>query len=257
MTDLVEAENLLKITKERAEKANRAKSDFLANMSHELRTPLNSIIGFSQMLKDETFGSVGGSHNREYVDIINTAGAHLHRLIGDILDISKIEAGEYELTTDMIDVHSMSNECESMLEERANKKQVSLRSEIPEGFPKLVGDELKIKQVILNLLSNAIKFTPEGGNIRLAASLDGRDRIKLKVIDTGIGIAEEDIPQVTNPFEQTGNVLTRQQEGTGLGLALAKSLTELHDGKLSIESRVNEGTTIIISFPTSRTALIP
>jgi PAS domain S-box-containing protein len=253
VTQMVTAENLLKITTERAESANRAKSDFLASMSHELRTPLNSIIGFSQMLKDETFGAVGSKNNQDYVEIINSAGIHLHRLIGDILDLSKIEAGEYELTTAIIDIPGIFDECRTMLGERADKKQVSLSVHHPDECPSVIADELKLKQIILNLLSNAIKFTPSGGKVEMQASIGKKGGMILKVTDTGIGISPEDVPRVTNPFEQTGNVMTRQQEGTGLGLALAKSLAELHDGSLKIESSLGKGTSVILSLPASRT----
>lgn len=253
MTKMVKAEELLRITTERAQSANRAKSDFLASMSHELRTPLNSIIGFSQMLKDETFGSVGGQNNQEYVEIINSAGTHLHRLIGDILDISKIEAGEFELTTGIIDIPALLDECKTMLGERAAKKRISVSVLLPETGPSILADELKIKQIILNLLSNAIKFSLEDGKICLEAGIDRNNGIYLKITDTGIGISPEDIPTITNPFEQTANVMTRQQEGTGLGLALAKSLTELHDGVLKIESTLGKGTSVTLSFPSSRT----
>jgi len=239
--------------KENAECANRAKSNFLANMSHELRTPLNLIIGFSQMIKDKTFGDVGSGKNEEYVGIINTAGNHLLDIINDILDLSKIEAGIVTLSSDTIDIASTIERCVAMAISLTHNKQVSVDVLIPDNFPKLLADEGKFRQIVLNLLCNAIKFTPEGGLIHVVATQNRDAAIALKIQDTGIGIAKDDIPRVTTPFEQLGNAMTTAKEGTGLGLALVNKLMQLHGGSLDIESELGKGTAVMVSFPPERT----
>ena len=244
--------NKLKSSKEQADFANRSKTEFLANMSHELRTPLNSIIGFSQMLKDQTFGPLGNPTIEEYVDIINGAGNHLLTIIGDILDLSKIEAGEEQLMEEPIDVAQVAELCLAMMHAKATAKEITLHHFIEDNLPQLRCDGIKLKQVLLNLLSNATKFTSTGGDITLKADLSDERAISVHVIDNGIGIAPEDIVVVTNPFEQIGDAMTRHKEGSGLGLALSKRLIELHDGTLHIESELDKGTTVTITFPSAR-----
>jgi signal transduction histidine kinase/DNA-binding NarL/FixJ family response regulator len=239
--------------KEDAERANRAKSEFLANMSHELRTPLNSIIGFSEMLKSETFGPLGRDENKEYVEFINGSGKHLFRLIGDILDLSKIEAGEESLAEEEIDVRVVIDECMQMMSSRALFKQLRYHVDIQKNIPSLLGDRLKVLQILLNLLSNATKFTPEGGEISVEALVDGHNSHQFIVTDTGEGISAEDLKNVMEPFAQAGDVYTRRHDGTGLGLALVKSLTELHGGTVGMESELDHGTVVTIRFPPERT----
>ena len=236
----------------RAEKASLAKSSFLANMSHELRTPLNSIIGFSQVLSGETFGSLGSEKNKEYVDIISSAGDHLLNVIGDILDLTRIETGEDELFEEEIDVASEISRSMDMMQDQAKRKNIELRQGARFESITLLADEVRIRQIVLNLLSNAIKFTPDYGvvSIDLWRGEDGAAAVSVE--DNGIGIAPENIQKVIRPFEQVEDVFTRQKGVTGLGLSLVKSLTELHGGKMGLVSTLGEGTTVTIQFPADR-----
>jgi len=238
-----------------AKDASNAKTGFLANMSHELRTPLNAIIGFSQMLKGETFGSVGSDANKEYVDIIHSAGNHLHKLIGDILDLSKIEAGEEELIEENLPVGVIIEECMTMMSDRAMRKNQTFTCDVQFDIAKLIADRLKFKQIILNLLSNAIKFTPEGGRVIVHAFHDSQRSVLLKIEDTGVGMSPEGMAAVLDPFSRTEDPYTKAQEGTGLGLPLVKSLTELHGGSVEIESEPGVRTIVTVRFPPERTAI--
>jgi PAS domain S-box-containing protein len=236
----------------RAEKASLAKSSFLANMSHELRTPLNSIIGFSQVLSGETFGSLGSDKNKEYVEIISSAGGHLLNVIGDILDLTRIETGEDELFEEKIDVSSEIERSMEMMQDQAKRKNIDLHKGARFEDVKLLADEVRVRQIVLNLLSNSIKFTPDYGAvaINLWHGDDGSTAISIE--DNGIGIAPENIQKVIRPFEQVEDVFTRQTGGTGLGLSLVRSLAELHGGKMSLVSTLGEGTTVTIHFPAER-----
>jgi signal transduction histidine kinase len=233
-----------------AEESSRLKSEFLANMSHELRTPLNAIIGFSEMIETEVFGP-GLPRYRDYAMDIHGAGKHLLSLINDILDISKAEAGKLELHCEPIDIEEVITECARLMRERAAKHGLRITLSIA-SLPPLLIDRLRIKQVLLNLLSNAIKFTPEGGVVSVEACQDATHRVAVCVCDTGIGIAPEMIPLVFEPFRQVDSALARKFDGTGLGLSLVKTLIELHDGKVVLESSLGKGTSVTISFPGSR-----
>ncbi len=254
ITARIQAEIGLRVAKEQAEFANRSKSEFLANMSHELRTPLNSIIGFSDILRQQTFGPLGSDRYPQYSNDIHASGLHLLQLINDILDVSKIEADALELSPEPVDIRNAVESCLPMIFERASRAKVVVETEIEDGLPRLVADPLRLKQILLNLLTNSLKFTPSGGDVRVEAYLGKDGGIVLAVTDTGIGIAAEDIPKVTEPFGQVESPLVRRFEGTGLGLSLVKSLTELHGGTFGIDSQVGKGTRATISFPAERTA---
>ena len=229
------------------EAANRHKSEFLANMSHELRTPLNAIIGFSEVLGERLFGELN-EKQAEYTQDILTSGQHLLSLINEILDLSKVEAGRMELETASFDLPLAIDNARTFVRERATKHGITLDVEVDERLGDYVGDERKIKQILLNLLSNAVKFTPEGGRIRIdARQSDGA--VEISVSDTGIGIAPDDLPKIFEEFRQVRTDYAHKSEGTGLGLTLAKKFVELHGGKIWVESEAGKGSTFTFSLP--------
>ena len=227
--------------------ANRHKSEFLANMSHELRTPLNAVIGFSEVLLERMFGEVNPKQE-EYLNDILSSGKHLLSLINDILDLSKIEAGRMELEAQAFDLPSALDNALTLIRERAARHSIRLEVQVDPAIGEVVADERKVKQVLLNLLSNAVKFTPEGGKITMSAALNG-DAVSVSVADTGIGIAAEDQEAVFEEFRQVGDDYARKREGTGLGLALARRLVELHGGALSVQSELGKGSTFTFTIP--------
>jgi PAS domain S-box-containing protein len=238
--------------KEEAELASRAKSEFLANMSHELRTPLNCIIGFSELMESQTMGVIGNRKYIEYATDIHESGIHLLNLISDILEVSKIEAGVVTLSPERVVLVDIFESCARMVRERAREAGVSLETEVAPSCAALWADPRQIKQILLNLLSNAIKFTPRGGSIRLGSARDEQGSAVLSVADTGIGIAEKDIPRILTPFGRLADPMAGSREGLGLGLSLVKKLTELHGGKVTIESTPGQGTTVRIALPPER-----
>ena len=233
-----------------AEKANRTKSEFLANMSHELRTPLNAIIGFSEMITAEIFGPTQPRY-RGYAADIHGAGKHLLSLINDILDLSKAEAGKLDLHVEKVDMAGLIVESVQLMAQRAEQKDVNITLDIG-ALPPLLIDRLRTKQVLLNLLSNAVKFTPDHGRVSVSARRDDAGRAVICVRDTGIGIAPDKIALAFEPFRQIDSTLAREQEGTGLGLPLVKKLVALHDGEVTLESTVNVGTAVTVTFPAAR-----
>ena len=229
------------------EAASRHKSEFLANMSHELRTPLNAIIGFSEVLGERMFGELNDKQ-AEYVQDILSSGRHLLSLINDILDLSKVEAGRMELELSRFDLPAAIGGAVILVRERATRHGLGLDVSVDEGLGVFVGDERKIRQVLLNLLSNAVKFTPEGGRITVrAAPADGS--VEVSVADTGIGIAQEDQEAIFQEFRQVGTDYARKREGTGLGLALARRFVDLHGGRIWVKSRPGEGSTFTFTLP--------
>jgi two-component system cell cycle sensor histidine kinase PleC len=236
-----------------ATSSSKAKGDFLALMSHELRTPLNAIIGFSEVLGKEMFGPLGNARYREYAHDVHGAGKHLLALINDILDLSKAEAGRFELSCDDVVPADLVQECIRLMRGRAQESGLRLTGQLAPGLPNLVVDRLRLKQILLNLLSNAIKFTPEGGQVQLCADTDEQGRFVLTVRDNGIGMAPDAIPLALEPFRQVASPFARKVEGTGLGLSLVKSLIECHGGTLELESALDKGTTARLILPADRT----
>ena len=250
---IIEGKNiLLNVLLQESHKANRSKSEFLATVSHELRTPLNAVIGFSDILKKQMFGPLGNDKYTDYVNDIHRSGSHLLSIINEILDLAKAESGKLKLDEREVEVLDVLDRCIHMCNEAAHVGKVKL---VPpqNREPILIrADERLFFQLVLNLVSNAVKFTPEGGEVRFSVAASVQEGVVIKVIDTGIGIAPEDIPRVLRPFEQVEGSLTRRHGGTGLGLPYADRLAQLHDGKLAIESELRRGTTATIWLPPSR-----
>jgi signal transduction histidine kinase len=229
------------------EAASRHKSEFLANMSHELRTPLNAILGFSEVLAERMFGEVN-EKQAEYLQDILSSGRHLLSLINDILDLSKVEAGRLELELGRFHLPTALDNALTLVRERATRHGITLSQTVDPGVADLVADERKVKQILLNLLTNAVKFTPEGGRVGVTVTAaDGA--ITIAVSDTGIGIAPEDQAAIFEEFRQVGREDARTQEGTGLGLTLAKKFVELHGGRIGAESHVGQGSTFTFTLP--------
>ncbi|WP_295962712.1 ATP-binding protein [uncultured Bartonella sp.] len=249
-TEVEKLNESLQSEKERAESANKAKSEFLANMSHELRTPLNAIIGFSEMMIQGTFGPLGSERYAEYMNDIHNSGTHLLTLINDILDMSKIEAGRFTLSSENADLEPIISETLRTLTPQAQEKNITVTADIT---PKLHGDidRRAIHQVFLNILSNAVKFTPSGGHIDVKG-YQKDDKLVFVFSDTGVGIPEAAIAKLCQPFEQVENQFTKTHAGSGLGLAISRSLVELHGGDLNITSKEGKGTTVTITLPVTQ-----
>ena len=216
-------------------------------MSHELRTPLNAIIGFSDVMRQEMFGAITVPKYKEYSGLIHDSGRHLLDLIGDVLDMSKVEAGKFDLTPEAVDSVELISKCIETVRVTAERKKVKLTANLA-AAQGLVADKRALKQILLNLLSNAIKFTPAGGTVEIATATKA-GWFWLGVADDGVGIGEEDLARLGRPFEQASGAYTREQEGTGLGLSLVRSFVELHGGRLEIESALGQGTTVRAFLP--------
>jgi PAS domain S-box-containing protein len=246
----------LRHAKETAELANRAKSEFLANMSHELRTPLNAIIGFSQIINSRMFGADIDRYV-DYAHDIHNSGKDLLKIINDILDLSKIEAGQMNLSDQAVDLDRVVSGCIKVVAERAQRGRITIERNLPEAMPRLWADELRVKQMVNNLLTNAVKFTEPGGRVVLSVrpsyTPNGvQDGVDIVVRDTGIGMDPSEIPIALSPFGQVDQGLARRHEGTGLGLPLVRRMIELHQGQLSISSARGKGTTATLHFPANR-----
>jgi cell cycle sensor histidine kinase DivJ len=231
-----------------AEQADAAKSNFLATMSHELRTPLNAIIGFSEMIAQEDVLMIDAAKRKEYAQLINDSGQHLLSVVNGILDMSKMESGNFELSPEPFAPRGALLNCCNLLALKARENGVDLVTRASEDLPVMTGDPRAFRQVVLNLVSNAIKFTERGGSVTVSAAVEGA-RLALRVTDTGVGIGAEDLKRIGDPFFQAGKTYQRRHEGTGLGLSIVKSLVALHGGEMTVQSRLDEGTTVTIALP--------
>ena len=240
-------ERALVEARDAAMSASRAKTAFLANMSHELRTPLNAIIGFSEVMTREMFGPVGPRY-QEYSRLIYESGGHLLELINSVLDMSKIEAGKFELYEELFDLVDVTGGTLRVVKMQAERAGVALSAQVAPEAARIFADKRAVKQILLNLLTNGVKFTPRGGTVRVTARVDGQG-LEIAVSDTGTGISKADLAKLGRPFEQVEGAQTRAKEGTGLGLALVKSLAAMHGGDAVLESALGEGTTVKVRLP--------
>jgi two-component system cell cycle sensor histidine kinase PleC len=235
-----------------AEAANLAKSRFLAQMSHELRTPLNAILGFSEVMKGEVLGLNSLATYREYAADIHSSGQHLLNLINEVLDLSRIEAGRYELNEEPVNLGHVVDDCHRLVKLRATNRGLTIHERCEPNLPKIWADERAVRQICLNLLSNSIKFTPQGGEISVKVGWTASGGQYLSVRDTGTGIAEDEIPIVMSSFGQGSNAIKSAEQGAGLGLPIVKGLIDLHGGTLTLRSKLREGTEVVITFPAER-----
>jgi two-component system, cell cycle sensor histidine kinase DivJ len=252
VTDRKVQEQALDLARSAAEQADASKSRFLATMSHELRTPLNAIIGFSEMIVQEDVLMVDAVRRKEYAQLINDSGQHLLSVVNGILDMSKMESGSFEISPEPFVPRAALLNCCNLLALKARESGIDLVTRAPEDLPAMTGDPRAFKQIVLNLVSNAVKFTERGGVVTVSASVEG-SRLVLRVADTGVGIAADDLKRIGDPFFQAGKTYQRRHEGTGLGLSIVKSLVGLHAGEITVQSKIDEGTTVTVALPLSFT----
>jgi two-component system, cell cycle sensor histidine kinase DivJ len=256
ITDRKIQEQALEVARTASEQADAAKTRFLATMSHELRTPLNAIIGFSEMIAQEEVLMLDGGRRKEYAQLINDSGQHLLSVVNGILDMSKMEAGNFEICPEPFDPRAaLINSC-SLLALKASENGIELVTRVSEDVSPMTGDPRAFKQVVLNLVSNAIKFSERGGKVTVSAAVVG-SRLVLRVSDTGVGIAPEDIKRIGDPFFQAGKTYQRRHEGTGLGLSIVKRLVALHGGDLTLRSKIDHGTTVTVALPIAFASILP
>ncbi|MFK7902586.1 MAG: sensor histidine kinase [Nitratireductor sp.] len=252
IAELETAKSMSEQARHRAEEANLAKSRFLATMSHELRTPLNAILGFSEVMHAEVLGPLGNDTYKDYVADINKSGKHLLNVINEILDLSRIEAGRQDLNEEATRLSYVVEETLQMVQLKAKQKQINLVTKIEPNMPMIWADEKAIRQISLNLLSNALKFTPNSGTIEIAVGWTSTGGQYLSITDTGPGIPEDEIPIVLSSFGQGSIAIKSAEQGTGLGLPIVQALTEMHDGKFELTSKLRVGTRTVASFPVTR-----
>jgi two-component system, cell cycle sensor histidine kinase DivJ len=248
VTDRKIQEQSLELARNAAEQADAAKTRFLATVSHELRTPLNAIIGFSEMIAHEDTLQLDAVRRKEYAKLINDSGQHLLSVVNGILDMSKIEAGNFEISPEPFVPRGALMNCCNLLALKAREGGVDLVVNAPQELPEIIGDPRAFRQIVLNLVSNAIKFTERGGRVTISADVE-EPHLMLRVSDTGVGIAADDLKMIGHPFFQAGKTYQRRHEGTGLGLSIVKSLVGMHGGELTFQSKVDEGTTVTVTLP--------
>ncbi|MBR1255415.1 PAS domain S-box protein [Bradyrhizobium sp. AUGA SZCCT0240] len=248
VTDRKVQEQALELARTAAERADASKTRFLATMSHELRTPLNAIIGFSEMIVQEDLLMIDAARRKEYAQLINDSGQHLLSVVNGILDMSKMESGNFEISPEPFAPRAALLHCCNLLALKARDNGVDLVTRAPEDLPMMTGDPRAFKQIVLNLVANAVKFTERGGHVTVSAAVEG-SRLMLRVTDTGVGIAPDDLKRIGDPFFQAGKTYQRKHEGTGLGLSIVKGLVGLHHGEVNVQSKVDEGTTVTVVLP--------
>lgn len=252
IADLETAKSMSEEARRRAEEANLAKSRFLASMSHELRTPLNAILGFSEVMAGEVLGPMNNPTYQDYAKDIHDSGKHLLDLINEILDLSRIEAGRYQLNEEPTLLTDVLEECCHLMELRARAKEIRLRPQFEHGMPPLLADQRAVRQIALNLLSNAVKFTPKGGEVRIRVGWTAGGGQYFAIKDNGPGIPPEEIPVVLAAFGQGSIAIKSAEQGTGLGLPIVQGLISLHGGEFELSAKLREGTDAIVIFPKSR-----
>jgi cell cycle sensor histidine kinase DivJ len=248
VTDRKVQEQALDLARSAAEAADAAKTRFLATMSHELRTPLNAIIGFSEMIVQEQTLMLDAARRKEYAQLINDSGQHLLSVVNGILDMSKMESGNFEISPEPFAPRAALVNCCNLLALKAREGGIDLVTDAAQDLPPITGDPRAFKQIVINLVSNAIKFTERGGKVTASAGVEG-SRLVLRVSDTGVGIAADDLKRIGDPFFQAGKTYQRRHEGTGLGLSIVKSLVGLHSGEMTVQSKLDEGTTVTVALP--------
>ncbi|MET4385722.1 cell cycle sensor histidine kinase DivJ [Bradyrhizobium sp. F1.4.3] len=248
VTDRKLGEQALDQARSGAEAADAAKTRFLATMSHELRTPLNAIIGFSEMIAQEQTLMLGAAQRREYAQLINDSGQHLLSVVNGILDMSKMESGNFEIASEPFAPRASLMHCCNLLALKARENGIDLITDAPQDLPVMTGDPRAFKQIVLNLVANAVKFTERGGQVTVTAAASA-SQLTLRISDTGVGIAPDDLKRIGSPFFQAGKTYQRRHEGTGLGLSIVKSLVALHLGELTVQSKLGEGTAVTVKLP--------
>ncbi|WP_311029879.1 PAS domain S-box protein [Mesorhizobium koreense] len=252
VTQWKRAEEELTQARSQAEVASSQKTEFLARVSHEIRTPLNAIIGFSELMIDEKFGPVGNDRYRDYLRDINRSGSHVLDLVNDLLDISKIEAGEQEMNYEAVSLNDTLAETVAMMQPQANRERVIIRSSFPSRLPEVVADLRSVRQIALNLLSNAVRYTQAGGQVIVSTSYETNGDIVMRVRDTGVGMSQPEIEQAMKPFKQVNTLRRPRGDGTGLGLPLTKAMVEANRARFSISSTPGAGTLVEVTFPSTR-----